>query len=403
MENRMLKRLAAIAIGITLSVAGAAAQSTQTTQTAQSTQRLQTRLQAALDSLHAAGRFPGATVGVALPDGQTLGLAVGWSDTIAKERMRVTHRMLQGSVGKTYFAAVALQLVREGKLDLDAKVERYLGQQSWWRAPDGRVRLPNGADITVRQLMTHTSGVVRYEFKEEFQRDLTATPHREWKPVDRLAYILDTAPPFAAGQGWQYSDTNYILLGVIIEIITGQPAYDEIRRRILEPFALRNTIPSDRIVLPGVSQGYAGPNNGFGGHDAMIADGRFTVNPQLEWAGGGFASTTEDLARWAAITFSGRAFGEDLLQKAVQGVETRGLGGARYGLGVILHETPLGVSYGHSGFFPGYLTEVRYYPQHRFAIALQFNTSVGRAIGANPGTILQSLAAIVGEEVNRRN
>ncbi len=341
-------------------------------------QTMQARLQAALDSLHAAGRFPGATVGVALPDGSSFGLAVGLADTTSKERMRATHRMPQGSVGKTYFAAVALQLVRHGKLDLDAKVERYLGSQSWWRAQDGRVRLPNGADITVRQLMT--------------------------QPVDRLAYILDTAPPFAAGQGWEYSDTNYILLGMIIEAITGQPAYDEIRRRILEPFALRNTIPSDRIVLPGVSQGYAGPNNGFGGHDAMIADGKFTVNPQLEWAGGGFASTAEDLARWAAITFSGRAFGADLLQKAVQGVDARALGtGARYGLGVIVRETPLGISFGHSGFFPGYLTEVRYYPQQRFAIALQFNTSVGRAIGRNPGTVLQSLAVIAGEELNRRN
>jgi D-alanyl-D-alanine carboxypeptidase len=388
----MLKSIVAITIGIALTPAASLSQT------------LQARLQAAIDSLHAAGRFPGATVGVALPNGTSFGLAVGWSDTIKKERMRVTHRMPQGSVGKTYFAAVALQLVREGKLDLDAKVERYLGKQSWWRAADGRVRLPNGADITVRHLMTHTSGVVRYEFKQEFLRDLTASPHREWRPVDRLAYILDTAPPFATGQGWEYSDTNYILLGMIIEQITGQPAYDEIRRRILGPFELRNTIPSDRLELPGVSQGYAGPNNDFGGHDAMIADGKFTVNPQLEWAGGGFASTAEDLARWAAITFSGRAFGEDLLQKAVQGVEARGLGtGARYGLGVIVRETPLGISYGHSGFFPGYLTEVRYYPQQRFAIALQFNTSVGRAIGRNPGTVLQALAAIVAEDLNRRN
>jgi D-alanyl-D-alanine carboxypeptidase len=62
---------------------------------------------------------------------------------------------------------------------------------------------------------------------------------------------------------------------------------------------------------------------------------------------------------------------------------------------VIVRDTPLGVSWGHSGFFPGYLTEMRYYPQHRFAIALQFNTSVGRAIGRNPGMVLQDLAAIV--------
>jgi D-alanyl-D-alanine carboxypeptidase len=362
-------------------------------------QSLQARLQATLDSLHAAGRFPGATVGVASVDGRAFGLAVGWSDTVRKEPMRVTHRMLQGSVGKTYFAAVALQLVREGKLQLDDRLEKFLGSESWWKAADGRVRLPNGGAVTIRQLMNHTSGVVRYEFKEEFQRDLTRAPLREWQPIDRLSYVLDTQPPFAAGQGWEYSDTNYILLAMVIEKVTGQRAYAEIERRLLAPHALRNTIPSNRTMLPGVAQGYAGPNNPFGGADAMIVDGRFTINPQLEWGGGGFASTAEDLARWASITFSGRAFGPALLQQAVQGAEARGLGqGARYGLGIIVRDTPLGISYGHSGFFPGYLTEVRYYPQFGFAIAVQFNTSVGRAIGRNPGVILQELAGIVASD-----
>ena len=387
-----MKDLRAFAIAIVLAggVVPAAAQS------------LESRLKSRLDSLHAAGRFPGATVGVALPDGRTFGLATGWSDTVRKEIMRPAHRMLQGSVGKTYFAALALQLVRDGRLNLDDKVEKYLAQEVWWKTTDGRVRLPNGAAATIRQLMTHTSGVVRYEFKEEFQRDLTADPYRVWQPVDRLNYVLDTQPPFAAGAGWEYSDTNYILLGMIMEKILGRPAYDEIRRRLLEPNGLRNTIASDRRELPGVSQGYAGPNNPFGGADAMIADGKFTVNPQLEWAGGGFASTAEDLARWATITFSGRAFGEALLREAVQGVEARGLGrGARYGLGVIVLETPLGPSYGHSGFFPGYLTEVRYYAQHRFALAVQFNTSVGRDIGRNPGAFLQELAGIVAGELAR--
>ncbi len=356
---------------------------------------IKTRLQAKLDSLHAGARFPGATVGVALPDGRSFGLAVGFADTTKKERMLPTHRMLQGSVGKTYFAAVALQLVREGKLDLDRKVETYLGSEPWWRASDGRVRLPNGADITVRQLMTHTSGVVRYEFKPEFTRDLTNNPEKEWTPAERLAYVLDSAPPFAAGQGWEYSDTNYILLGVILEKITGTRLYDEVRKRVLEPNQLRNTIPSDRLVLPGVSQGYAGPRNDFGGHDAMIVNGKFSVNPQLEWTGGGFASTAEDLACWAKIVYEGRVFGAELLKQAVDGVPARLGQGARYGLGVIVRDTPLGISYGHSGFFPGYLTEMRYYPTQKFAIALQFNTSVGSAIGRNPGVVLQELAGIV--------
>src|SRR6185369_2154040 len=167
--------------------------------------------------------------------------------------MRPTDRMLQGSVGKTYVAAVAMQLVGEGKLDLDAKIERYLGREPWFG------RLPNAHDITVRQLMRHTSGLVRYEFQPAATAALRANPFKEWAPEERLSYILDSKAPFAAGQGWEYSDTNYIVLGMIIERLLGEPYYAAVRKRVLEPLALRNTLPSDRRALPGVVVGYAGP------------------------------------------------------------------------------------------------------------------------------------------------
>jgi D-alanyl-D-alanine carboxypeptidase len=149
-------------------------------------------------------------------------------------------------------------------------------------------------------------------------------------------------------------------------------------------------------------QGYAGPNNPFGGSDAMVKNGRFAINPQFEWAGGGFAATSADLARWSKALYEGRAFDSRLNQQVYSGVPARGLGAnARYGLGVILLETPLGHARGHSGFFPGYLTEMRYYPEHGFAVALQVNTSAGRPFGRSPGATLQDLAAIVAESLRR--
>lgn len=363
-------------------------------------ERMRQRINARLDTVHAAARFPGVAFGAAFSNGRSFGIAVGWADTVRQEPMRPDHRMPQGSVGKTYYAAVALQLVDEKKLDLDAPISRYLAAEPWWRDPAGRTRLPNGENITVRQLLNHTSGVVRYEFDPAFLEDLTANPLREWTPADRISYVLDRAPPFVAGEGWEYSDTNYILLGLIIERVTGRTLYEEVVRRIFDAFALRNTIPADRPRLPGVAQGYAGPNNPFGGFDAILEDGVFRLNPQLEWAGGGMISTAEDLARWGLLTWSGSAYSHTLLAEAMRGTETRGLGqGMRYGLGVMIHTTPLGESRGHSGFFPGYLTEVRYYPDHGFAVAIQFNTSVGRSIGRNPGALLQDLAGIVYEEL----
>jgi D-alanyl-D-alanine carboxypeptidase len=308
--------------------------------------------------------------------------------------MRPTDRMLAGSVGKTFFAALALQLVAERKIALDDPISKYLGNEPWF------ARLPNGRDITIRMLMNHTSGLVRYEFNPQFTRDLSANPDRVWKPEDQIAYILDTAAPFAAGQGWDYSDTNYIVLAMILERVTGTRAYDEIQRRLLGPLGLREVIPQDSRIIPGLVQGYAGANNPFGGTDAMIRDGRFAFNPQFEWGGGGFATTSEGLARWAKALHEGRAFDPQLNEQVYAGVPARGLGqNARYGLGVIIVDTPLGVSYGHSGFFPGYLTEMRYYPGHRFAVALQVNASSGRPFGRSPAAVLQEIAQIVADQL----
>jgi D-alanyl-D-alanine carboxypeptidase len=351
---------------------------------------LKTALQAKLDEWHKAGSFPGATFGLVLANGESFGLAVGFSDRETKTAMMPTDRMLAGSVGKTFAAATALQLIKEGKISLDDKVEKYLGREPWFS------RLPNAKDITVRQLMNHTSGLVRYEFKEQFTKDLTANPEKVWKPAELVAYLLDEKPPFEAGKGWDYSDTNYIVLGMIIEKVTGRKFYDEANRRLLKPLKLTNTIPQDGPRLKGVVQGYAGPSNPFGGKDAMIEDGKFVVNPQFEWTGGGYASTAQDLARWAKMIYEGKAFSPDLLPQVLDGVSAPMLGReTKYGLGVIIRKTPAGTSYGHSGFFPGYMTDIMYFPERKVAVAVQVNTSVGRSLGKPLSRVLVEMMEII--------
>jgi D-alanyl-D-alanine carboxypeptidase len=344
-------------------------------------------LQDKLDQIHAAGRFPGITAGFALPDGTSFALAAGVSDREAKTAMQPADRMLAGSVGKTFVAALALSLVHEGKLGLDDPVATHLDKEPWFD------RLPNGASATVRMLMNHTSGLVRYEFEPAFAQALSADPDRVWRPDELVAYVLGKQPPFAPGAGWVYSDTNYIVLGMILERVGGGPLYEQIERRFVEPLRLTGTVPSDRREIAGVVQGYAGSNNPFGGADAMLTGGRFAINPQFEWAGGGFATTAEDLARWAQAIHEGKAFARSMNGQFLQGVAAPMLGrGVRYGLGVILWETPLGPAHGHSGFFPGYLAEMRYYPHHRIAVAILVNTSVTRSLGRSPGSIIHELA-----------
>jgi len=351
---------------------------------------LRQKLQARLDEWYKAGKFAGATLGVCQADGICFALATGFSDFEKKTPMKPNDIMAAGSVGKTYALAVALQLVKEGKIKLDERVEKYLGTEKWF------ARLPNARTITVRQLMNHTSGLVRYEFKDQFTKDLTANPDKVWKPEELVAYLLDEKAPFEAGKGWDYSDTNYIVLGMIIEKVTGKKFYDEAARRVLKPLKFQNTHPQDRREIKGLIQGYAGSDNPFGGKDLVLENGKFIINPQFEWTGGGFVSNSEDLARWAKSMYEGQAFDGALLTEVLNGVSAPMLGKeTKYGLGVIIRPTRAGLTYGHSGFFPGYMTDMMYFPEHKIAVAVQVNTSVFQNLGKPLGRVLVEAAETI--------
>lgn len=334
----------------------------------EATRALTSSVQRVADSIRVAQRWPGLSVAIVLADGRVIAATSGYADTTKKTLLTTRDRLLQGSVGKTYVAAVAMQLVAEGRLDLDAPIARYLGREAWFDS------LPNGRDVTVRQIMQHTSGLVRYEFQPAVTARLRAEPFKVWTPVERLRALFGAKAPFAAGKGWEYSDTNYIVLGMIIEQLTGQSYYDAVQRRVLTPLALRNTIPSDKRALPMVANGYAGSKNDLGGYDASIgADGLMAINPQFEWTGGGIASTTSELAQWAKLLYEGKAFPPAMLPRMLDGVPARLGANTQYGLGVIIRPTVLGPSWGHSGFFPGYATEMVYYPNAKMSVAVQVN------------------------------
>jgi D-alanyl-D-alanine carboxypeptidase len=350
------------------------------------------KIQAKLDSFCVAGKFPGISIGIALPGNNIFAFVSGFADVAKGSKMKTSDCLMQGSVGKTYVSAIVLQLVREGKIDLNEKVATYLGDRSWFN------KLPNASTITIKMLMTHTSGIMRYEFKDAFTKDLTEHPDKVWKPEELLAYVFDEKAAFPAGAGWDYSDTNYILLGMIMEKLTGQTYYALLENRLLKPFGLSETHPSDKRILPGLVQGYAGNENSFGNKNKVIeADGKFIINPQFEWTGGGLYSTSRDLAKWAKIAYEGKAFDPSLLPIMLEGVPSPMLGGnTKYGLGVIIRESQtLGTFYGHSGFFPGYLAEVYYFPKQRFTIALLTNSSDFKSLKIYDLKVLVEIANVV--------
>lgn len=336
------------------------------------TATLRTRLQSALDQRRGE-RVPGAQATVVLPDGRTISLASGVADRDTKKPMPVSGRLLAGSTGKTFFAALALQLVREKKLDLDAKVATFLGDEPWF------ARVPNAKDITVRHLMQHRSGVMRYELSRSFLRALAAQPDHLFTPVEEIAFVLDETPRFAAGAGFEYADTNYVLLSLVLERITGTSCYAEIERRFLAPLELRDTVPSRGRRIPGLVQSYAGANHPFGERDAMLVDGALPFDPGFEGAGGGFASTATDLARWTKALWDGDVL--DGVRDAALDAPEAPLGPkTRYGLGVIVNETSLGRAFGHDGWFPGSMSIVRWFPEAKVAVAVMVNSSADRKL-----------------------
>ena len=337
-------------------------------------------LQAALDEWRASIQSPGASLGIVTEDGTLTALVSGVSNRAANTPMKTGDLLMAGSVGKTFFAALALRLIEQGRLNLNAPISTYLGTKPWFS------RLPNAKDITVRMLMTHTSGLVRYEMNPKFTADLRAQPDKSWTPEEELSYLFDATPPFAAGQGWDYSDTNYIVLGLIMEGITGTKVYDEVERWFLKPLMMSGVVPTTSRRVPGLVPGYAGPRDPLGLPDEVLANGVFVINPQFEWTGGGYATTAGALAQWGHALYTAKAISvrarDLMISEAVParlGPETR------YGLGVIVRPTtPAGPAWGHSGFFPGYQTELLHLPERGLTLAIQVNTSAPRPAGTRP-------------------
>jgi len=340
---------------------------------------LEDALQSALDTFQNHYAFPGATAACVLRDGTVGVAATGVADLETGTPMTPRSRMLAASIGKTFVGATAIALAREGVLNLDSPIYKWLSNQPWF------ARLPNHEAITLRHLLTHSSGLADHVHLESF---VTAFS-QEWRgkentfPPERLIqFVLDRPPLFEVGKGWAYTDTGYLLIGLVIEKATGRSYYAEIRKRFLIPLDLTLTAPADQRYLPGLAAGYMATDNAFGlPRKTTIADGALAWHPGLEWTGGGLVSNSRDLARWGSIFFGGNAMSgaclDELLNSVSVGAETPDI---RYGAGVAIYRTsPAGPVYGHGGWIPGHSSSLRYYPEHGITIAFQINTDIGVA------------------------
>ena len=338
---------------------------------------LNEQFQQELTKLQDQFQFPGATAAYILPDGTIGTFAIGMADVELKISMEPNSRMLAASIGKTFVGATILALVNDSLLHFDDPISKWLGDKPWFMS------LPNNSTVTVRQLLNHTSGIPNHVEDGQFLqalRDSLLLSSQSIQPEELIKFVLNKPALFKSGEKWAYTDTGYLLLGLVIEKVTGRSYYKEITNRFLEPLHLTHTTPSDRLELPGLASGYMAEDNIFGlPAKTTVSAGVMAWNPGIEWTGGGLVSNSKDLVVWAKALYEGKAFNGDYIDNLLQSVQiSEDEIDVRYGTAVAIYQnTPFGTVYGHGGWIPGYSSSLRYYPEYKVAIAFQINTDIG--------------------------
>ena len=313
-------------------------------------------LQALARGLVKAGA-PGALVYVRTPTG-VRSAAAGFANLAPRVTMRASHRYRVASVTKTFVSTVVLQLEAEGKLRVDDSVERWL---------PGLV--PNGTSISLRELLNHTSGLFDYNEDQQFGAAILANPGRQWAPRELLAFALAHSALFAPGTNWSYSNTNYILLGLVIEAVTGHKLAGELQTRILGPLALGATSFPTGISIDGsFAHGYVRLAPG-----GDLIDTTPVLDPSFSWAAGSIVSNAGDLTKFFSSLLKGRLLPAAQLKEMKTGSRVSGV----YGLGLRMTTTKCGRVFGHDGDFPGYRTIVWATSNGRRVAVVMINTNQG--------------------------
>ena len=325
-------------------------------------------LDAALEQSFQESAAPGVVAAVQTPE-YTWVRALGVADRTSEEPMTpdVHHRI--GSVTKTFTSSLLLQAEAEGLLSLDDTIDRYV---------EG---VPNGDSITLRQMANMTSGIAGYTEDEQWQDEQLSDPYRVWKPEELAQVGIEDSPLFDPGTEWHYSNTSAVLLGLVMEQVTGESIGELYRERIIEPLGLQGTSFPDQAdpSLPEPhAQGYTLQRKSSGGEPIDATD----WSPSQAWAAGSMISTVEDLLAYGRVLGS---TGEGLLPPEQQAERLDSFvddlpplnepplnGDLTYGLGLMNDQGWIG----HSGGIPGYNTYLFYHPDLDAVVAVEVNSDI---------------------------
>jgi D-alanyl-D-alanine carboxypeptidase len=330
-------------------------------------------LQTALDGIRSGGTYPGAAAAVVFPDG-SIWTGVSGSAILSPATPLTTDTLFSvGSISKTFVAALVGRLAQTGAIGLDDPLSKYL--------PD----FPNAANISLRQLLNHTSGIRDlFDQQTNLPAAIIARPSATWTPEQVLAKI--GTPYFGPGKGYHYSNTNFVLLGLVVEKATGQTVAALVRSMFLTPLGLAHTyLQTEEAAQGAAAHGYmepaANPHDNSAG--TMLP---FTAEATAVGFAGAYLSTASDLAVWGSALYGGAVLDDATLASMVDISPTLAFSTKPkipYGLG--FEETTVAgqLAWGHRGWLDGFWSAMEYLPAYHVTVVVLVNANWADPVAAS--------------------
>jgi D-alanyl-D-alanine carboxypeptidase len=335
--------------------------------------------------------IPGAIVLIKSGDQGDWSAVYGTQEIGQEIPMSMDDHFRIGSNTKTMTVTVILQLVQEGKLSLDDPISKF--------RPD----VPNGRKITIAQLAEMRSGLYSYTSSKAFNRTLDDDPQKVWTPDELLAIAFKKPPLFPPGSQYDYSNTNLVLLGTVIEELTGMTASEAFQQRIFEPLGLTQTsLPeADDAAIPDPHpQGYQFGTNvedidSYAVPPAQLPDAldgtllpinNTDANPSWAWTAGGAISSADELATYVEAMVGGGLTDAEITKQRLDSIQPIAPGSpVGYGLGLVEFAKNL---YGHDGQIPGFSSFMAYDPVADNTIIIGLNLSASPVNGENAAVVI---------------
>lgn len=318
-------------------------------------------LTAAINRVMREASIPGAVVGVWQPGRSPYVKAFGVRDTTTGQPMSTNLYFRIASVTKSFTVTAVLQLVDKGEVGLDSPISTYLSG------------VPDGNRITIRELAEMRSGLPNYATSDAFLRAWVEDPWRQWAPRQLLKFSFSRPLVFEPGTSYQYSNTNTVLLGLVVQKLSHQPLATYVKRQILEPLHLTHSdFPTGAEFPSPHPQGYTNfPKCVLSaGRDCATIVTATDWNPSAGWAAGAMISTLGDLHRWARDVATGKLLTPATQKQRLRFIAPPGRTGFGYGLG--LENTNGWI--GHDGDIPGYEALAIYLPSQKATVVVLINT-----------------------------